>query len=361
MIKTLKESFENLDYCYYVNKSTISLNFNTFSDNNTKKFIKDYFDTGGKEMVISDIYKAFKNHSVRATHSVSAYLIGLIAFERYSTSINNHIFQIEIEDFIHIWFLICLYHDYGYYLEDKAKDGNKIDSEKLKSIYENIKEIDQRFWGTRYSSGLILEYFIDIRNKADHGVIAGAMLRKRMNENLQKAIKDSNCNNPNNFIWRNLHWSTSHKKWYDFASSIIIKHNIWFANSNHDASRVEQYNNSNHLKRLIISDEERLKFKEDPILFILCVIDTIEPIKIAQKLNIDYIKDKNYTKYLNRKVIAIVSIVFENNNIIIKLPSEHELLYNRIHDSAEGMQSWLNLSVSQSKENNILSTIIEWA
>lgn len=361
MIKTLKESFENLDYCYYVNKSTISLNFNTFSDNNTKKFIKDYFDTGGKEMVISDIYKAFKNHSVRATHSVSAYLIGLIAFERYSTSINNHIFQIEIEDFIHIWFLICLYHDYGYYLEDKAKKGKKMDSEKLNVIYENIKEIDPRFWKPRYSSELVLEYFKKIRKNADHGIIAGAMLRERMNENLQNAIEESNYNDPHDIIWNNLHWSTSHKEWYDFAASIIIKHNIWFANTKYDASRVEQYNLSNHLDRLIISDENRLTFEEGPLHFILFIIDTIEPIKIAQKLNIDYIKDKNYIKYLNRKVIAIVSIVFENNNIIIKLPSEHELLYNRIHDSAEGMQSWLNLSVSQSKENNILSTIIEWA
>lgn len=115
-MKILKTSFANQEYCYYGN-GTATIDFNSFTDEECITFIKEYFSAGGKEKIITEIRNAFEEFPERASHSVSAYMIGLLAYQAYQDRINTQLAGVSIKEFSHIWFLICLYHDYSYYLE----------------------------------------------------------------------------------------------------------------------------------------------------------------------------------------------------------------------------------------------------
>ena len=150
-MKTLKTSFNTQKYCYYRDMAA-SINFDSFSDEECCNFIRDYFQAGGKGSVIEEIKKAFKEYPERASHSVSAYMIGLLAYQTYEAHIDVQLAGVNISEFSHIWFLICLYHDYGYFYE---KSPSLIKTKMYNEIFSNVNNIDSKHWGKRYDSDLI--------------------------------------------------------------------------------------------------------------------------------------------------------------------------------------------------------------
>jgi len=364
-VKTLKTSFTTQEYCYY-GSSAANIDFDSFKDEECVDFIQKYFKAGGKGKVIAEIRKAFKKYPERASHSVSAYMLGLLAYQAYQTRIDAQLTGVSINEFSHIWFLICLYHDYGYFYE---KTPDLIKDHLCNQIFSNIQKIDPKNWNSRYDPDLIEAYF-KLRKKQEHGTIAGALLRKRLNENLDYAISQNRWQDPNNFNWLNLHWSEGHREWYDFAASLIMKHNIWFANSEVDNSdqddeckqsnqkSLDIYTGNVQLERLIIDNSGRMTFDENPLLFLLCMIDTIEPEKIGQRINL-----QTNAHITNAMILDIVNLHFIDNNLIIEIEENSDYnkrLHNDIYISAKRMETWMQLKVSEEKQVNILRTTIQW-
>ena len=97
-----------------------------------------------------------------------------------------------------------------------------------------------------------------------HGIYGGLLLREKLNENHRNAINNSGTKTPENFEYDGLHWSTNHEKWYDLAASIIIKHNIWFANTESNdpeqIKMVEKYKNydDSNMKNFRINNDQRI-------------------------------------------------------------------------------------------------------
>jgi len=235
--------------------------------NNPKTFIGNYFINGSKNLAlnltdndINDPMALFSDY--RAIHTVSAFFIGLFI----EKSLNNErSLSIQLDGdqqampFSYLWFLACLYHDYGYCIEDQNnhvpnkkmfylsgnnnkkqnffceyrrlyhvrnkyhirhsiysgyhtpfvrrtnpsfsdKVLNDITRQKQKVYFSNDAIIEE----PRYSSGLVTRYFNYCLTELDrpvinHGIIGGQLFYDRMIKSYLTAYERSVAmhNNPN--------------------------------------------------------------------------------------------------------------------------------------------------------------------
>ena len=215
----LFKSLEHGDYNYYRNPNR--LDFDSLTDPKSTNFIGTYFSNGGKKFAIHDIVSQFDGEfSFRATHSVMVYLIGIILNKNNAdlrSSIERQLDGNGIDDFLYIWFLICLYHDYK-----SADEHSSIKFTNRKNDHSFMKQEE----GCCPDNSLAYNEYRKAKGSKDHGIYGGLLLREKLNENHRNAINNSGTKTPENFEYDGLHWSTNHEKWYDLAASIIIKHNI---------------------------------------------------------------------------------------------------------------------------------------
>ena len=347
------ECFSNLEnYNYYSDSSKI-LNFEEFNDKQCVEFIKKYFVNGGKGNIVSNICDYFIDGSAfRASHSVSIYLLGLVIYDNcecLKTIINQQIKPLGISDFKYIWFLICLHHDYCSYIEDKPNCNDYLSQQ---DVHKTLLEMTSSFFEGVYNNQNIRSYSDYRRNakRFDHGISGGCMLNKGLRDNLSIAIKESKTKTPSDFVYKRLHWSDSHVIWYDFAASIIIKHNIWFVNTDRSSKDdIYKYEGVLDMLDFIISDKKRIKFADNPLLFIFFVLDTIEPIKIDRKNNKETL-DK-----------VLFHFCLSDDQFIISLYPNDKVdndLYLTLGEKAEGMKVWMDLDVEIKADNKVV--IIKW-
>lgn len=68
---------------------------------------------------------------------------------------------------------------------------------------------------------------------------------------------------------RELHVSDSHFEIYAQVANAIIAHNIW----------IDTLNNYKQFAKIGIAKRDKINFEQDPLCFILCLADTLEPLK----------------------------------------------------------------------------------
>ena len=232
--------------------------------------------------------------------------------------------------YLYILFLTFLYHDY-YYYQEQNKELEPIDNfeTEFKKI-AGLKDI--------YSPSNINKYY-KYRGKSDHGIYAGYQLNRKLKSNLDEILNGEEV-----VIRNNLSWSKKDIKYYDFASSAIIKHNIWLANRNRvsevQKKRVNEYE-SKDLNPFIISNKDRMKFEDNPLLFILFIIDSIEPIKIFNKNRNEHNKN-NYNNLLSNILINI-----NQKSITLRYADSFKSIGCFTFCEAKQMETWLDVTVTQ--------------
>lgn len=216
----------------------------------------------------------------RCAHIVFTFFLGLFFYKQSKTiqkSIDPKIESVlnnagHLDDFQFLWFLICLYHDLGYSEENKGvkskigyswtsthKLGNPFGTPKLyESIYRN-------YFSYRKTEGKV----------TDHCIYAGL----KMYEDLCKIRKEKKRNNPNPKFWK-----IELEVLYNFASWVVLAHNIWYVKDT-DRTNCDLYRKY-HLEKLILKTDLHglpqkypILLSEHPVLFLFCLVDTIEPMK----------------------------------------------------------------------------------
>lgn len=179
-------------------------------------------------------------------------------------------------DFTFVWFLISLFHDMGYLIEeDKIDQKPKYSSFKdfLASECKNKKL--RNFSGVpEFYSGIYKPYFkyrIKEQQINDHGICGAFLLFKNLYEIRKRKVEKPEPDDK-------LCWDKFLIEIYNFASWIILAHNIWYANCNHQ-DKVAEYNYYKLNKLIRANDEYKIKFEEYPMLFLFCLIDSIEFLK----------------------------------------------------------------------------------
>lgn len=107
--------------------------------NNPEEFINSYFISGQKEILINDKYLHYGRLTrERALHSVSTYFMGIIVatklelIDLLNINANGRNFN-----FAYLWYLICLSHDFGYFIErdkDKAEHIRDYDGDDITDL-----------------------------------------------------------------------------------------------------------------------------------------------------------------------------------------------------------------------------------
>lgn len=178
--------------------------------------------------------------------------------------------------------MTSLFHDFAYQYE--LEESNLIEIKDLDSLHKkfNIENflLEEKIDGiSKKLFSCCKDYFIyrrDFMNRIDHGVFAGIYLYDRLVKIRQR--KETEINDP-------LYWGKELEKQYALASASIAMHNIWMPKKT-DEVVYKRFN----LDKLI--KFEPLKSKDHPLLYLLGIVDTLEPIKLF--LDIDKGIDEKY-------------------------------------------------------------------
>lgn len=273
---------ETSDFSYYRNvrhKEMPFINYKVGRD-----FIREQFKLGGKEKVF-DV--DFEFDKIRVIHTLSTYTLGLILeplFQlNYNLTINRNRRTRKEPNFKYFWFLACLYHDYGYYVENR-KDifatGLQLEDilDKL-SVEYNLLEVDNNLTYKKETIRNYYKFCLEKHGFHNHGIIGGILLYDRLRKNYlsvkDEAIRQCIPNAENDdFIYKDLHWSKDHEEFYEIAANAIISHNIWLSKDKDQDTDFEKYN----LNELLSNNKKKIKC-EKSLLGLLSICDTIEPTK----------------------------------------------------------------------------------
>jgi len=330
-MKTINQYINKLnqkDWNYnFINYDTILENpFNgKISHSN---FIKNYFKYSGKKEVMNS-FPILNNEIKYSIHSNSIFFLGILLFnntnikKNYFTKIN----KAGYHEFPFIWFLTCLFHDFGKHLEkdkDLLKKISDIDMliNKFNIEYclldKNVPNIHIILFNN------IRQYFKYrrvIHKKIDHGIVAGIYLFDRLIKNRIKKEKEKTDN---------YKWHKELENQYALASSAIATHNIWLP---------KDKTVSNYLKFEMNSliNFDPISLNNFPLLFLLGIIDTIDPIKL-------FIQNFPEKYILNNLLIE-----FNNNKIIIQNKANSKLDFDVLLNKCDNFKGWLNVTTIKKK------------
>lgn len=299
-----------------------------FENNDYEKFIRDYFHRAGKDNIFTDYFEFKDNDDLitKSQHTVSIFFLGILIYnsiKKLEVPPLNRI-QSRYEFFPFIWFLTCLFHDYGYeYEKNSKKNLEKIwDINSLKIIfkikYDLLKE-EVKYVPTDIFQS-INKYFLYkrfIRKEIDHGIVAGIYYYDQLVKNRIKQHKKSN---------NKQFWKKDLEKQYALAGATIAIHNIWFPKKKDE----KKYN----LFELDKLKRKPITLKEAPLLFLLGLVDTIDPVKLFCE-NGENIKD----------VLNGILIDFDTDEIKIGISGKPKLCLPKLFNKCKGLTKWLDVKI----------------
>ena len=393
LYQTMSDYFKNnpMDWNYYLNELELPKNINA-----AKNFIKDFFTYGGKSYLIYDIIQECE--PLRINHTLSVFFIGLLiknsSYHELNIIDDN---QNEIFEFSYLWFLVSLFHDMGYVQE---KDWTyKFEYRKKSKNFQNRMRINNHSinkfnkyhnYNTYYDLGIIypapcyfktnpimpyriansknnprpnnriifnngtiitrsiypkstifnyLEYckMNEEINHYDHGIVGGLWLYDSFVKNYYLSYISLNNTRIdfNDFYIKHLHFDTNQFSIFAYLADCIISHNIWFATDN---ETIELYEKCG-LEQLIPPHAQPIQFDNNPLLFILALADTLEPIKTCSSLDIAPIDILNNIKCNFSD--GCILLLFENVAMFTKMA-------NKLND----LDSWLAINVQIYENDN---------
>lgn len=390
LYQTMSDYFKNnpMDWNYYLNELELPKNIN-----DARNFIKDFFAYGGKSYLIHDIIQECE--PLRINHTLSVFFIGLLiknsSYHDLKIIDDN---QNEIFEFSYLWFLVSLFHDMGYVQE---KDWTyKFEYRKKSKDFQNRMRINNQpinkfnkyhNYNTYYDLGIIysspcyfrinpikpcsiansrnnpcsnnsiifnngtiitnsmyhkstifnyLEYckMNEYINHYDHGIAGGLWLYDSLVKNYYLSYISLNDDSKNieNFYINNLHFCVNQFPIFAYLADCIISHNMWFAT---DYRTIELYKKCG-LEQLIPPHAQPISFDTNPLLFILALADTLEPIKTCcdpkYELNIEPIE-----------VLNNIECVFNQKHILLQFKNNE--LFKIMKDKLDGLENWLNINI----------------
>lgn len=328
--KILAETSDERKWDYY-NSDKSFIEFPIVSEENSKEFIHTFFKLSGKGE--HKLKEQINKLGSRAVHVVSAFLLGHYLYQKtiLKEKIDNEIACLKKDlgltskvDFSFMWFLVCLFHDIGFNMEEKQF---KYKSYEELANGEDMPEISgiPKFYNTIYKN--YFEYRINEHCKNDHGIMVGHIMYKelcRIREFFEVHEKSTNLN-----------WEKDLEKIYAFCSWNVLAHNIWFCGKGKKSNEKTyvKYGLENLLHN---RNEYKIDIKEHPFFFVFCLVDTIEP----------------YKRFLDLESLEKVFLEIKNDKIIIST----DVLCScgkKVIEQAKNLNDWLVKARKVNNENAI--------
>lgn len=353
-----------------------------FDKDKARDFIIQYFENGAKKRVVLPFIDEID--SMRHMHVVSAFFIGLLIKRELCPDLVIFSQKYENYEFSYLWFLVCLFHDMGYAIENDRtyKYTYRSNSEEYLRKHKDIKgsciaeqcrykdlglvfvapyrynhfsdkskeNHSEKYEGIMFSNGVTINKAVYSRMTAlnylryckmaegikhyDHGIVGGLWLYDSLMKNYYIAFgnakeknKDAACNDF--CLDGHWHFSSEQEAIFAYLADCIISHNMWPAN----ADTIEIYRKY-HLDELIYPKFKRISFKDNPILFILAIADTIEPIKLySSTMGIS-----------EEEIWQGIDAIFSRKSVTMKI-SDDRLSFERLLGKMEGLDNWIDVEV----------------
>lgn len=332
-MKSIKQHIADLnpsDWDYYHDFATKILS-NPFDENNSHSdFIKKYFKRSGKEFVL-ELIDIKDKEIYKAAHTNSIFFLGILIYK--NTNVNKDYFtelnKAGYKEFPFMWFLTCLFHDFAMQQENSEELlKTVVDIDTLNETYKiKYKLLDKKVPGvSKLLFNHIRQYFLFRRfnhKKIDHGILGGIYFYDRLVKN--RIIKEKERNNA-------LFWGKELEKQYAQVASAIATHNIWFPSDKTACDYIKF-----DMKELINS--KPISLRNFPLLFLLGLVDTIDPIKTyAKDYEVDYI-------------INNLQLDFRDNTLVLENNTDSELDFNELIKKSDNLNGWLSVDIKKNKNS----------
>jgi len=283
-------------------------------------FILNYFRQGGKVRIfeLCDI----KPDELRLpNHICSVFFLGILLYNKTDFQKNYRLERNApgYETFPFIWFLIALFHDNAYQMEDK----NQL--QKISTINDLIKEfnIEHSLFDRKFSKCKELlssrsNYFLfrkKIWNVVDHGILGRMLLFDRLvkiRREKHKANEDS------------LFWGRKLENQYKTAANAISIHNIW----------LQPEITCREFKLETLINFKPIRFNEFPLFYILGIVDTIEPLKTY--------KDNNVS---DLDIFKSIDFEFGKNFLRVSESNNSTIDFSKLIDKTKYLKNWLDIDI----------------
>lgn len=287
--------------------------------------------------------------------------LGQMINKQYSQKYEND------DNFTYIWLTLCLYHDFGYFIGPEYVghetlgflrgecDIFKINyctsrySERLYRAYYNKKYCEQE-WEKNYNDLTCCE------EVGDHGILGGYVLFQRLCASEGKlghlSNKNSRFQTTNEYDGETqLNCHRERIPLYQDICFRIMEHNIWKKN--------ELFDSADPFCEIDL-DHYRSIGPDEPLLFLLCLVDTIEMTKRFCQYS-DSSSDKTHSIY-PKTLGSKVSIEISNDELSINYRGLVRTIrkYGYPCDisnwiaSVIGLPNWVQVDVECNKEENLL-------
>jgi len=323
LLETYKDLFsDSLKWKYYSD-----INIDPFiSIDSSRDFITRFIELSGKAQDNPLFENIHKLDDKRIQHIVSIFFLGTHIYYKNSTirtSIDKVICRFKNQnksskiEFSFLWFLICLFHDLGYEIEDNEKYTNfdEFIDGKVKYFLNERVGVPKLYENTfkQYFNYRLKSDNVNIK-KPDHGICGGILLFNKLNTILIKKQKNNRS--------KGLSWNKKLINIYRYASWVILAHNMFYIRKG-DSN--EQEYRRNNLDSLILDKDEKPKvnLKKHSFLYLFLLVDSIDPIK-------------TFNKYENLTDIRIVT-----SSSDLRLIVNNEVFRNEYFKKVERLKDWL--------------------
>ena len=121
-----------------------------------------------------------------------------------------------------------------------------------------------------------------------------------------------------------------------------MRHNMWYASNENVIEKYREY----HLDKLISGENNKISFGEDRLLFLLCLSDTIEPLKKTLGEN-------------SSNVLSEISLEVRKGVLKLKFTKDFANRYNYIQSIMQ-LQDWMNVKCSLEDNHTMIKVSIDF-
>lgn len=339
---------------------------------NCGMFVEKHYELGRKDECFKFDFQEKYIREGKHAHTVSLYLMGMAFIEKSSTlrdKLTNQLqsfltyykdWYVKREDeynLLYTWYLTAMYHDVASCIERAKIPENPTERQKSLEYYLGELDITYSPYGNfpyrknnipqRFSENLIKNYFYYRANNGscEHGILAGYLFFDRFVRSFSSYTKDGSIND--NGMIENLaqekirrwdekrQWNIEQISHAAYVADAIICHNLWMSDN---AELYRAYG----LSPLLYTEhsENKLSIKNYPLQFMLCLLDTIEPVKRFAK------KSNEKIHYPTpREVLENVLLEFKENGLEVSwkrnISEQPEFEYWK--KALEDLQNWMEV------------------
>lgn len=356
-MKTIYKHYQDIliekeNYYYNPEDNEIIYIEKIFESGESKKFITNYFNSNGKGDLITWLmeHDLFTIDDFRSNHTVSAYLLGIIIRDKLKLNMASlpHLEKKHRDNFMYFWSFSCLFHDAAYVLENQSIDYLddcqniesllklfKIKYNLLEFIENNERELIENYFRYRVS-----------KNKIDHGISGALFLFNGLMLIYDKAKKENNFMKTS-YLYRGLKFSSQFETHIKYIALVIAQHNLWRA-SEDSINEYKEFKLNELIENGLGNSKVKLDSKSN-LLFLLGMIDTIEPLKVLKSSTRDAL---SIIKSLSLDVIKSNELNSEDNKTdIMKLNFEgDENDIKKLSKSIKEMGKWISIDIIKEKD-----------